>query len=87
MTLEEYKKFAEDHEAEFCQDDRSILKGINILAKYCGKDDDIISGADHDIVFFGVSLDKMTEKDVLSLHKNGFHYDDDIESWAKFVCG
>lgn len=83
MTFEEASEFLEKHEDEFLADEKGMMEGFNILAKY-GDPARIISGADHDIVRLTSHDEKMSEEEILKLHRLGFHLDNDVECWAMF---
>lgn len=70
MTFKEFNKILnQDNTGDYSGD--NALQGLNIIAKYFKNDEDILTGADHDIIY-SVSVDdlikaKVTEEDARAL--------------------
>jgi hypothetical protein len=65
----------------------SIVAGLTILAKYDPKGMDSHGfAAEHDEIFAcSVAPDAISEEDRANLAKLGWRWDEDVDSWAKFV--
>lgn len=66
----------------------SILKGLEIFAKY--GDDDCLVSATHDLIYVGLdgleeSNHILSEEDRKKLKDLGWHWEENVCSWAIFV--
>lgn len=65
-------------------DYKKIVGGLEIIAKYDG--DRTYVAAEHDVIFAGPRHpEKVTIEDRKALEKLGWHFDDEVDSWARFV--
>lgn len=58
---------------------QKIVYGVSIVAKY----DDGDIAAEHDVIY--VNSRKLTKEDKKELKECGYHWDDECNSWARFV--
>lgn len=96
MTLQERFEQANEFYLKARQEDvapqmtsRKDIAAFCLLDRLIPGDKDLIGGADHDIVFLDVDLDKLNENasddDIECLVRCGVHYDSETESLAVFV--
>ena len=96
MTTERLKELFDDNEDflkfervknKYCQ--RADLHAFILLNKICPGNKDIIDGADHEIVFLGVDIDKLaeniTEERVDELSMCGVFFSNEFNCLAMFV--
>lgn len=62
---------------------KQVVGGLEILGRYGGADDHNIC-AEHDIIYAGHGC-VVSDDDRAKLEELGWHWDDDIDSWARFV--
>lgn len=66
----------------------AVIEGLKILARHDEKGLESHSiGAEHDIIYAGPSLSEkpIPSEDRERLRELGWHFDREVESWARFV--
>jgi len=63
---------------------QELIEGFNILIKYSDKGDVC---AEHDVIYASSEIEEntMSMEDVAKMDELGWHWDEDADSWAKFV--
>jgi hypothetical protein len=59
-----------------------VIQGLKVFAKYQDHRPSVC--AEHDIIYAQVGSD-LTEADIAELEALGWHWDEDGDSWARFV--
>lgn len=81
------------HEDKFLKSDDTFenndLYAFNLLKKYRGKGSDIISGADHDVIYLNVDIELLsqwsTEDEIIALTRCGVMYNTDYDCLSMYV--
>lgn len=61
-----------------------IIEGCKIFASHLGEDD-LIGGAEHDVIFGAPSDIELSDEEVKSLENLGWHLSEEYDCWIHFA--